>query len=117
MRKPTLFFLLSRSGNEWLVGKEFYYKPVLMASVGDDPTIPPTTDWNFRNLDTRSYEEDQYLNCNISSASSFCSITMSLKGLAKEIQGEWEGEYKDTGLRSMGRKVHIQLFNIILCSL
>ena len=87
-----------------------------MASVGDDPTIPPTTDWNFRNLDTRSYEEDQYLNCNISSASSFCSITVSLKGLAKEIQGECNGKYKDTGLISAGRKVQIVLFDIILSS-
>ena len=114
--KSPLFFLLSRSGNEWLVEREGYVT-TLKASVGEDATIPPTTGWKFLNPQTRKDDEDPHLTCNVSYSSTSCSITVSLKGLAKEIQGECEGEYKDTGLRSMGRKVHIQPFNIILCSL
>ena len=98
--------LLSRSGNEWLQklgweGPRGYLK----ASVGDDPTIPPTTGWKFYNSDTDKYEEDPQLMCSISPASSACNITVSLKGLAKDIQGDCEGEYLDTGMRSAGRKV------------
>ena len=113
--KSPLFFLLSRSGNEWLVQQEGYLAG-LKASVGEDATIPPSTGWKFRNFDTKGYEEDLHLTCSNIPVSSSCSITVSLNGLAKEIQGECEGEYKDTGLRSAGRKVHFQLFNIILCS-
>ena len=83
------------------------YVAYLKASVGDDQLIPPTTGWKFRNTDTKSYEEDQHLRCSITPASS-CSMRVSLKGLAKEFQGECEGEYKETGLRSAGRKVLIQ---------
>ena len=91
--------LILRSGNEWYVGSG------LKASVGDDPTIPPTTGWKFYNFDTKAFEADPHLMCNSSPPSPSCSITVSLSGLAKEIQGDCEGEYKDTGLRSMGRKV------------
>ena len=98
--KSPLIFLL-RSGNEWLVGEE----GLLKASVGDDPTIPPTTGWKFYNKDTKAFEADPHLMCNSSPPSPSCSITVSLSGLAKEVQGDCEGEYKDTGLRSMGRKV------------
>ena len=114
MRKP-LFFPICRSGNEWLVKAERDVTS-LNASVGDDPTIPPITGWKFWNFDFDIYEheEDPDLTCKVSSASSSCSITVSLKGLAREIQGECEGDYKETGLRSAGRKVH---FNTILCSL
>ena len=44
--------------------------------------------------------------CKISHASSACIVTVSLKGFAKDIQGECEGEYKDTRMRSAGRKVN-----------
>ena len=100
----ALCFLLSRSGNEWLVGEEGY-PAQLKASVEDNLLIPPTTGWKFFNFDTHAYEEDPHLTCSSTSASSCCSVTVSLKGLAKEIQRECEGEYKDTGLRSAGRKV------------
>ena len=99
-KSPPIFLLL-RSGNEWLVGEE----GLLKASVGDDPTIPPTTGWKFYNFDTKAFEADPLLMCNSSPPSPSCSITVSLSGLAKEVQGDCEGEYKDTGLRSMGRKV------------
>ena len=103
---------LLRSGNEWLVGEE----GLLKASVGDDPTIPPTTGWKFHRFEkfdkfyTDAFEADPLLMCNSSPPSPSCSITVSLSGQAKEIQGDCEGEYKDTGLRSMGRKV-IDFFN------
>ena len=95
--------LPSRSGNEWLVGEEGYLAE-LKASVGDKPSAPPATGWKFFNNDTKAYEDDQHLTCH-SSTSSPCSVTVSLSSLAKEIQGECEGKYKNTGLRSMGRQV------------
>ena len=77
----------------------------LKASVGDDSLIPPTTGWKFYNSVTSAYEEDPQLTCRSTPTSSSCSVTVSLSGLAKEFQGECEGEYKDTGMRSVGRKV------------
>ena len=104
MGKAPLFFLLSRSGNEWLVEDERYIA-YLKATVGEDTLILPTTGWNFYNFDTKSFEEDRQLRCSSTPTSSSCTVSVSLSGLAKEIQGECEGEYKDTGLRSKGRKV------------
>ena len=104
MGKAPLFFLLTRSGNEWVVEEEGYIAS-LRASVGEDTLIPPTNDWQFYSDDTDAYEEDRQLRCSSTPCSSSCSVTVSLSGLAKEIQGECEGEYKDTGLRSAGRKV------------
>ena len=145
--KSPSFFLLSRSGNEWLVGRENDVTQ-LKANVGDnsfilnsrrrrrmklgncasllappttdtdtdtdtvtdtymqDPLIPPTTGWQFRNGDTGSYEEDRQLRCS-STPTSSCSVTVSLIVEAEEylIVEECEGRYKDTGLRSRGRKV------------
>ena len=78
----------------------------LKARVGDDPTIPPTTGWMFQNFDGKKFEEDPHLTCSsVMTALVSCSITVSLSGLAKDIQGECEAEYKDTGLISMGRQV------------
>ena len=102
--KPLFFSLLSRSDNEWLVG-EYGYEAALKASVGQETLIPPTTGWKFCNFETKTYEEDTHLTCSSIPSSSSCSVTVSLSGLSKEIQGECEGEYKDTGLRSRGRKV------------
>ena len=112
MGKVPLFFLLTRSGNEWRVGEEMSGELVedqdtrfLYASVGENPLIPPTTGWNFINIDAYKFDEDPQLLCSSTPTSSSCIITVSLSGLAKEIQRECEGEYKDTGLRSRGRKV------------
>ena len=101
--KSLFFYLLIRSGNEWVV--EDKGAAYLKASVGDNPLIPSTTGWEFRNFDTKKYEEDAQLRCISTPTSSSCSVTVSLSGLAKEFQGECEGEYKDTGLRSAGKKV------------
>ena len=103
MRIAPLFFLLSRSGNEWLV--EYDGEDYLRTIVGEDPFIPPTSGWKIYNFDIEAYDEDPQLRCISTPTSSSCSVTVSLSGLAKEIQGECEGEYKDTGLRSAGRKV------------
>ena len=104
MGKAPLFFLLTRSGNAWLIEDKKYIAN-LKASVGENRLIPPTTGWQFYSDDTEAYEEDPQLRCSSTPTSSSCSVTVSLSGLAKEIQRECEGEYKDTGLRSMGRKV------------
>ena len=104
-----MFFLTfpqHRSGQEWLGGGEGR-DPKLRTSVEIGSAIPPTTGWQFFNDDTEEYEEDSSLTCLtfLAADSPPCSITVCLKGLTKEIQGECEGEYKDTGLNSMGRQV------------
>ena len=100
-----------RFGNGWVIVQEPLPEGVfanLRARVEDDPTFPPTTGWKFENCDIDKFDEDPHLTCSsVMSASSSCCITVSLSGLAKEFQGECEGEYRDTGLRSMGRKVII----------
>ena len=101
--KSPSFFLLSRSGNEWRVGPRGSSGANLVASLGDNTLIPRSTGWKFYN--GKSFEEDPHLTCNSTDTSSSCCVTVSLSGLAKEIQRECKGEYKDTGLRSMGRKV------------
>ena len=102
--KAPPFYLLSRSGNEWLVGDErIGANHANLTCVVDNPLIPPSTGWKFRH--DGEFVEDPQLRCSSTPTSSSCSITVSLSGLAKEFQGECEGMYKDTGLRSMGRKV------------
>ena len=103
MRTPILF-VLSRSGNDWLVKREGYFAP-LKATVQENPLIPPTTGWKFLNFVTDEYEEDPQLQCSSTPTSSSCSVTVSLSGEAKEFQGECDGQYKETGLRNAGRKV------------
>ena len=86
----------------------------LKARVGDDPTIPPTTGWMFQNFDSKKFEEDPHLTCSsVMTAFVSCSITVSLSGLAKDIQGECEAEYKDSGLHG---KTGAKLFNKSICS-
>ena len=77
-----------------------------MASVGGEPNQPPTTGWKFYNLG--KYDEDPSLRCTIPSTSPPCCLTVILSGAAKEAQGKCEGEYKSTGLVSMGREVKLQ---------
>ena len=104
--KALLSFLLSRSGNEWVVFFDDTGTDLLKASVGDNPLIPPATGWKFlKNEKDYTFEEDPQLRCSSTCSSTSCSVSVSLSGLAKDIQGECEGEYKDTGLRSMGKKV------------
>ena len=78
---------------------------MLSASVGDNPTVPPITGWQFYNFDTEEDEEDLSVTCHILSNSPSCILTVSLTGLAKEFQPECEGEYEDIGFKSSGRQV------------
>ena len=73
----------------------------------DKPDQPPATGWKFYNWDTREYEADESVTCEANVALTPCCLTVSLSGAAKEVQGECEGEYKDTGLLSMGRNIRL----------
>ena len=85
--------------------------------MGDDPALLPSSGWKFINQDTDTdsdsdsgsdtdnFEEDPSVTCSRPAGSPPCSVTLKLSGLAKDFQGKCEGEYKDTGLRSMGRQV------------
>ena len=91
-----------RSGNEWLVVREGY-KASLKANMGADPFLPPANGWLFDKGE--DFEEDPSLICSQPSSSPPCCLTVTLSGAAKEAQGDCEGEYKSTGLISMGRPV------------
>lgn len=80
-------------------------RALLMASIENGwwgP--PPATGWQFFNWVSQTYMEDSMIRCGIADSSP-CLVTVSLSGEAKTFQGECEGEYKDTGLKSIGRQV------------
>ena len=83
----------------------------------DKPDQPPPTGWKFYNWETDEYEADESVTCEANVALTPCCLTVSLSGAAKEVQGECEGEYKDTGLLSMGRKASRSPRNIRLSTL
>ena len=96
-----------RSGDNWEVAKQNDpFDPYLTARVGADPLLPPTTGWQFYDW-SGNLKEDSTLECSFPTASPPCCITVSLSGPAKEAHGDCEGEYKSTGLISMGRPVNI----------
>ena len=78
---------------------------MLRVPAGEDPSVPPPTGWKFYNGFTKTYDEDPNLNCGTLDTSPPCCISVNLSGLAKDFQGECEGEYKDTGMSSCGWKV------------
>ena len=117
--KIIIPLLCIRSGDKWLVKQKGDYNTPLKSSVGDDPFVPPSTGWLF-NKERRDYENDQpssqmrkwgdfeedpSLICSMPSTSPPCCLTVTLSGAAKEAQGDCEGEYKSTGLVSMGKQV------------
>ena len=77
----------------------------LKARLGDNKHIPPTSGWQFRNRDTKKFENDPRVKCTTMAPSTPCNVTVSLSGLAKETEGRCEGEYQETGLFSVGKKV------------
>ena len=83
----------------------------LKASVGVEPNQPPSTGWKFWRVggwgEAGGWEVDATISCNIYVNSPPCCLTVTLSGAAKEVQGKCEGEYKSTGLISMGRPVNI----------
>ena len=82
--KITINLFCIRSGDELLVQEEGFY-----------------------NWKTNSFEEDPSLRCSLPSSSPPCCLTVTLSGAAKEAHEDCEGEYKSTGLISMGRPVKI----------
>ena len=99
---------LTRSEEKWIVMVEGRRNFTLLeASTGEDPNISPFTGWQFTNGMTHKLEEDPSVRCRALPAGlPPCSVTLKLSGLAKDFQGTCEGQYKDTGLTSMGRQVN-----------
>ena len=93
-----------RSGDKWLVEREGH-KTSLKAIMGSDPFLPPATGWLFQTENHYGWGEDPSLTCSLPSTLPPCCLTVTLSGAAKEAQGDCEGEYKSTGLMSMGRQV------------
>ena len=101
-----------RSGDEWHVwttdrkGDDFV--ALKAPVVGDDPTPLTSTDWKYwKDWDTGNFESDPTLICTLPEDSPPCSVRLTLRGLASDIQGKCQGLYKECkGLRSMGRKVN-----------
>ena len=73
-------------------------------AYADDPNKPPIAGWQFYNYDGELLD-DETLTCRVASVSPPCRLTVSLNGSAKEVQGQCGGEYKSTGLTSLGRQV------------
>ena len=92
-----------RSENNWVVKEIGDAVEALTARVEADPVVLLSTNsWLFNNG-----KEDPSLTCSLPSTSPPCCLTVTLSGAAKEAHGDCEGEYKSTGLISMGRPVDI----------
>ena len=85
--------------------EEGVYHAHLKARAGANLDKPPISGWQFHIFETDNFVDDEALTCSVASTSPGCCLTVSLNGLAKEIRGKCEGEYKSTGLTSMGRQV------------
>ena len=77
----------------------------LMVTVEEESIQPPSTGWKFQSGYGADEKEDGFLTCRAHKASPACHLTVSLSGAAKESQGKCAGQYKSTGLMSMGREV------------
>ena len=99
----------TRSGDTWLARSDEQKEDTLRlkAEVGDEPTQPPATGWEYMDWEADDWEEDESLKCTIPVSSPPCCLTVTLTGPAKEAQGKCEGTYKPTGLISSGRKVKV----------
>ena len=76
--------------------------------MGDDTTLLTSTDWKYNDWNTKNFESDPTLVCTLPEDLSPCSVRLTLRGLAKDIQGKCQGLYKECkGLRSFGRKVYV----------
>ena len=94
-----------RCGKKWVVKEEGGNTTCLKAKVGGEPNKPPITGWQFYNLETEKFVDDEAVTCCLASPSPPCHLTVSLSGSAKKVRGKCEGEYKSTGLTSSGRQV------------
>ena len=77
----------------------------LMVTVEEQSIQPPSTGWKFQSGYGADEKEDGFLTCRAHKASPSCHLTVTLSGAAKESQGKCAGQYKSTGLMSMGREV------------
>ena len=94
-----------RSNDEWLVGRDEDHV-LLRASAEAGSSQPPAKGWNYRHYSNSEWTVDNTISCHIFDVSSPpCCLTISLSGAAKEAEGICEGEYKSTGLFSLGRPV------------
>ena len=109
--KHSLLPNFFRSGDEWHVWSDYdggNFVALKALVVGDDPTPLTSTDWKYKDWDTNDFESDSTLVCALPEDSPPCSVRLTLRGLAKDIQGKCQGLYKEyRGLRSMGRKVNV----------
>ena len=78
---------------------------VLKASVGVEPSQPPSTGWKFYSGNTKEWVVSTTITCAIFVNSPPCCLTVTLSGKALEAHRKCEGQYKSTGLVSMGRPV------------
>ena len=92
-----------RVKDKWLVEKGGVV--ILKVTAATNPFLPPTTGWLFYNWKTKDFEEGPSVTCSLPSSSPPCCLTVTLSEAAKEAHGDCEGEYKSTGLISMGRPV------------
>ena len=76
-----------------------------MVTVDEQSIQPPSTGWEFQSGYGEKKEEDSFLTCRAHKASPTCHLTVAISGAAKESQGKCAGQYKSTGLMSMGREV------------
>ena len=112
-----------RTGDEWHVwtldGWGDYVVAMKALVVGDNPTPLTSTEWkyNVRDEDEEDWDGDQDDNedfvsdptliCALPEDSAPCSVRLTLRGLAGDIQGKCQGIYKEYNrLRSQGRKVN-----------
>ena len=68
------------------------------------PNQPPSSGWMV-NTENSTYVVDSTMTCILPTPTPPCCLTLSLSGQAKELHGQLEGTYTDTGLVSMGRPV------------
>ena len=99
-----------RPGDEWLVECEGDPEIGIMlrADVGPDPSLPPLNGWKFLKYDQSDqlkFVEDVDLTCSATAASQSCVPKVNFSGLAIEALVGFAGDFKATGLTSMGRQV------------
>ena len=98
MRKTSLLPNYFRSGDEWHVWSTDRIGPDFVALkgpvVGDDPTPLTSTDWKYWDRDT-NFELDPTLVCTLPEDSPPCSVRLTLRGLASDIQGKCQGLYRE----------------------
>ena len=78
------------------------------AGKGENLSLPPHTNsqsWVFHDVGADDSWSEPSVSCSVLAAPVHCKVTVSLRGQAKQVQGECEGLYEDTGMSSKGRQV------------